>query len=214
MLSRIVARARGFHPRRPLARRPLVIALALGTLALGAACERTRLGRAPEERPCPPGTERAIAESPSGREQWCRRGGPGLRHGPYRAWHDNGRIQAEGGFADGRPDGRWRFFYANGRRLLDGEYRDGTKQGPWTFWYANGVKKEAGAFRDGREQGRWTRWFESGQPQSDGEYRDGIPDGRWTYWYDRGPVRETGEYRNGERAGPWRRASVTGQPCD
>jgi antitoxin component YwqK of YwqJK toxin-antitoxin module len=191
-----------------------VVAFALGTLALGAACERTRLGRAPEERPCPPGTERAVAESPSGRERWCRRGGTGLRHGPYLAWHDNGPIQVEGGFSDGRQDGRWRLFYANGRRLLDGEYRDGMKQGPWTFWYGNGVKKEAGAFREGREQGRWLRWFESGQPQSDGEYRDGVPDGRWTYWYDRGPVRETGEYRNGERAGPWRRASVTGQPCD
>jgi antitoxin component YwqK of YwqJK toxin-antitoxin module len=196
-------------------RRPLLgIALALTSLVLGAACELLRPGRSAEARPCPPGTERAAGETPSGREQWCRRDGTSSRHGPYVAWHANDRVQAEGAFADGRPDGRWRLFYASGQPLLDGEYRDGVKQGLWTFWYANGVKKEAGVFRDGREQGRWIRWFESGQLQSEGEYRDGVPDRRWTFWHDRGPVRATGDYRNGERALPWRRASVTGQICD
>jgi len=182
-------------------------------LAPACSLDRLTLG-VRQDPPCAEGTEPASAATPSGRERWCRRRADGMRHGPYLAWHANGRTQAEGAFADGREHGRWTRWYANGRRLLEGEYRDGVKQGRWTFWYANGVEKEAGEFRDGREHGRWTRWFENGQKLSEGDYRDGVREGRWTFWYESGLTRETGEYRNGERRGEWRRFSVNGRPCD
>jgi len=209
-IAALEARVAGRPGMRRLA---LALSLPLWLVAPACSLDRLPLGARPDP-PCVEGTEAVSAATPSGRERGCRRRADGVRHGPYLAWHANGRTQAEGAFADGREHGRWTRWYANGRRLLEGEYRDGVKQGRWTFWYANGVEKEAGEFRDGREQDRWIRWFENGEKLAEGDYRDGVREGRWTFWYESGLTRETGEYRNGERRGAWRRFSVNGRPCD
>jgi antitoxin component YwqK of YwqJK toxin-antitoxin module len=202
--------------RRGGATRPgLAAGLALwAVLGLGCSLDRSRVGAALPALRCPAGTEPASGATPSGREQWCRRASSGVRHGPYVAWHGNGRKQAEGTLADGREQDVWRRWWANGRLLGEGAYEAGVKQGRWRFWHSNGAPQEAGEFRDGRERGRWTRWYENGGKLSEGGYRDGRPEGAWTVWYESGRIREAGEYRDGARLGPWRRWSVNGQVCD
>lgn len=50
------------------------------------------------------------------------------RHGPAREFHENGRLAAEGEYANGEREGVWRFFDAAGQPDTDltGTYRAGT----------------------------------------------------------------------------------------
>lgn len=46
----------------------------------------------------------------------------GRKHGPYGAWHDNGRKEEEGTYSEGHMVGRWREWDAEGKLLLDVTY--------------------------------------------------------------------------------------------
>lgn len=77
------------------------------------------------------------AAPPAGSAQRCELAG-GVRHGPSRAWYDNGRLRYQT------------------------EWRQGVKHGPFTFWYASGGKKAEGHDRAGLPDGTWTSWNEDG----------------------------------------------------
>ncbi len=140
---------------------------------------------------CPDGARLAGAPPPSGRQQWCERetGGRPVKHGPYVAWH------------------------ANGRRKIEGTYAEGEKEGRWVFSDPEGRRREEGVFRNGREQGVWTRWLGNGHRLEEGEYRNGVRHGRWTFWHENGRKAREGEYREGVESGRWERWNVRGEPC-
>lgn len=49
-------------------------------------------------------------------------------------YYDNGKVQQEGFFKDGKLDGKWVSFDANGNKKSIGEYSNGEKTGNWLFW--------------------------------------------------------------------------------
>lgn len=49
-------------------------------------------------------------------------------------YYDNGKIQQEGFFKDGKPDGKWVAYDADGNKLSSGQYANGQKTGKWFFW--------------------------------------------------------------------------------
>lgn len=49
-------------------------------------------------------------------------------------YYDNGQIQQEGFFKEGKPEGKWAAFDVNGNKKSIGEYAEGTKTGKWFFW--------------------------------------------------------------------------------
>ncbi len=53
-------------------------------------------------------------------------------------YYDNGQIQQEGFFKDGKLEGKWVAFDANGNQKSVGEYTNGEKTGKWIF--SNGTK--------------------------------------------------------------------------
>ena len=53
-------------------------------------------------------------------------------------YFDNGKIQQEGFFKDGKLDGLWTSYDANGNKLAVANYDNGEKTGKWFFW--NGSK--------------------------------------------------------------------------
>ena len=48
-------------------------------------------------------------------------------------YFDNGQIQQEGFFKDGKLEGKWVAFDANGIKKSIGEYSNGEKTGKWLF---------------------------------------------------------------------------------
>ena len=51
--------------------------------------------------------------------------------------YENGKIQQEGFFKNGKLDGVWTSYDTNGLKKSVGNYDNGTKTGKWFFW--NGV---------------------------------------------------------------------------
>lgn len=49
-------------------------------------------------------------------------------------YYDNGQVQQQGHFKDGKLDGSWVAFDANGNKTSLGEYANGEKTGKWFFW--------------------------------------------------------------------------------
>jgi antitoxin component YwqK of YwqJK toxin-antitoxin module len=49
-------------------------------------------------------------------------------------YYDNGKIQQEGFFKDGKLEGKWIAYDAQGNKLSVGEYSNGQKTGKWFFY--------------------------------------------------------------------------------
>ncbi len=49
-------------------------------------------------------------------------------------YYDNGQIQQQGHFKDGKLEGSWTSYDANGNKASIGDYSKGEKTGKWFFW--------------------------------------------------------------------------------
>ncbi len=49
-------------------------------------------------------------------------------------YHDNGQVQQEGFYKDGKVHGQWVSYDENGNKVAMGQYKDGMKTGKWFFW--------------------------------------------------------------------------------
>ena len=49
-------------------------------------------------------------------------------------YYDNGEVQQEGTYRDGKLHGEWVMYNAEGEKTAIGNYADGVKTGKWFFW--------------------------------------------------------------------------------
>lgn len=49
-------------------------------------------------------------------------------------YHDNGLVQQQGVFKNGKLEGQWVSFDVNGNKKAIGEYKEGVRTGKWFFW--------------------------------------------------------------------------------
>ena len=55
-------------------------------------------------------------------------------------FYENGQVQQEGYFVDGKLDGIWVSYNEAGDKIASGEYDAGVKTGKWFFWSQNTEK--------------------------------------------------------------------------
>ncbi|MTH15231.1 membrane-binding protein [Flavobacterium sp. LC2016-01] len=58
-------------------------------------------------------------------------------------YYDNGKVQQEGFFKDGKLDGVWVSYDEKGNKKAVGEYTDGVKTGKWIFFNEDSLKEVA-----------------------------------------------------------------------
>jgi antitoxin component YwqK of YwqJK toxin-antitoxin module len=73
-------------------------------------------------------------------------------------YYDNGVVQQQGFFKDGKLDGKWVSFDESGNKKAEAQYSNGEKVGKWMFWnqdnsvatvdYSEGVIKTKDALVD------------------------------------------------------------------
>lgn len=56
-------------------------------------------------------------------------------------YYDNGKVQQEGFFKDGKLDGVWVAFDENGNKKSTGLYANGEKTGKWFFWNGSNLSE-------------------------------------------------------------------------
>lgn len=49
-------------------------------------------------------------------------------------YYENGKVQQEGFFMNGKLEGTWVSYDSNGNKKSSGEYLKGVKTGKWFFW--------------------------------------------------------------------------------
>jgi antitoxin component YwqK of YwqJK toxin-antitoxin module len=89
--------------------------------------------------------------------------GEGMRHGPSKAWYQNGAQQHEGFYELGKKSGTFTFWHPNGQVSATGEYQDDVPGGLWVWWHETGQKAAIGKYQGGVLIGKWRWWNEAGR---------------------------------------------------
>jgi MORN repeat variant len=115
-------------------------------LALACSCTSSPPITPLTNRDCPEGATVAGAAPPAGTLQRCELSG-GVRHGPSRAWYDDGRLRYETEWWQGVKHGKFTFWYPNGQKRAEGQDRYGVPAGTWTSWTEDGAVAQAQVFQ-------------------------------------------------------------------
>jgi antitoxin component YwqK of YwqJK toxin-antitoxin module len=149
---------------------------------------------------CPPRAERRGAAPPEGFEEWCEGkddAGRGRREGPARVYYDDGAPWVEETFREGLRDGPFKEWHRNGRTAREGAFSAGRKVGPWRVSYESGAPEEHSEWRDGVPHGPFVSFFAAGGKRTEGRYCGGAQCGTWRTWDEAG--RLVGAMEHGEQ---------------
>ena len=105
-----------------------------------------------------------------------------LKDGPYKTYYENGQIEHEGIYEDGKAHGIWKSYYENGQLKSEGIYEDDKAYGIFKSYYENGQLQQEGIYEDGKAHGIWKSYYENGQLKSEGIYKDDIKVGPWLHY--------------------------------
>ncbi len=108
----------------------------------------------------------------------------------------------------GRQQGPWKEYHPNGQIKAQGEYLNSKKIGDWIFYYSNGKIEQRGKYdKKGKAQGPWKWYYESGNLWREEIYRNNLQDGVMTDYEDKvvdsAKVITKGELVDGQKEGPW-----------
>lgn len=120
-------------------------------------------------------------------------------------YNDNGLLVSEGIVDEaGRFNGRWKDLYPDGKIQAEGQYADNRRTGLWKFYNSDGKLEQTGSYNNGRPDGLWKWYYESGAMLREEEYFQGQRDGDYTEYLPDGKIIAQGVYTDGEKNGPWK----------
>ncbi|MHA7633715.1 toxin-antitoxin system YwqK family antitoxin [Corallococcus sp. M7] len=193
-------------------------ALALLGLAAGAfVAQRWKLDA------CPTGTTLRRESSPAGHVLSRCLTALESPEGPSWLRTARGQLLFREAYAKGRRDGRWSRWDREGRLLADGEYANGLEVGEWRIRDASmpeavvfrarfsrgrlegvvedlaldGRVLESRTYAAGKLQGPYTHFFVSGITHVEGYYARGLRDGEWSTYDIRGNRQELSWWQEG-----------------
>lgn len=82
----------------------------------------------------------------------------GKEHGSNRCWFKNGELNWEYNSIDGKLNGSYKVWYENGKLKLDQNYVMGKEHGTTKVWYENGQLKSEYNFNEGKRVG-WQKFY-------------------------------------------------------
>ena len=109
----------------------------------------------------------------------------GKMDGLFKGWYDNGKKKSEKNFKDGRREGSSVMWYENGQKMEEIMYKNDQKDGLETQWYINGNKKiEVNVIND--KYMDYVRWYENGQKKSERYWVKELESFLVNEWYENG----------------------------
>jgi antitoxin component YwqK of YwqJK toxin-antitoxin module len=86
-----------------------------------------------------------------------------LRHGEWKTWRTDGKLQLSGQYARDQKVGHFVYWHTNGQISAEGEFYNDKHEGDWVWWHSNGQKAVSGSFQNGTLVDQWYWWNKSGQ---------------------------------------------------
>ena len=87
--------------------------------------------------------------------------------------YEDGELQYESNYKDGKENGFYKEWYENGQLRYEGNYKDGKEDGIHKGWYKNGQMEYESNSQDGKEHGEFWGWNQNGQITFEALYNDG-----------------------------------------
>ena len=131
----------------------------------------------------------------------------GRQQGPWKEYHPNGQIKAQGEFMNSKRIGEWVFYYPNGKIEQKGKYdKKGKAQGIWKWYYESGNLWREENYRNDVRDGVMTDYedvaADSAKIITKGEWVDGLKEGPWTL--ELPDYKEEGSFKADNRDGTWK----------
>ncbi|MEQ9405820.1 MAG: hypothetical protein RIM99_19670 [Cyclobacteriaceae bacterium] len=157
--------------------------------------------------------------------------------GPWVYYHENGRKNAEGTYADqGDKIGTWYYYHNNGKLsseefhdeagLVQGEikrysregiltgitsYKDDDLHGNWQGFFTCGQVSERYPYNEGEGIGEGEAFYESGEVKAKYTVKNSMLDGEYTYFHLNGSVSYQYNYVEDKKEGPYAAYHNNGQ---
>lgn len=126
----------------------------------------------------------------------------GLKQGPWKKMHSNGRVRYEGQFENDKPVGLFKYYYENGAlQATNNHVGDGTVANH--VYHPNGKIKAKGIFRGTLKDSLWQYYNDQEHLVLEETYRNDTLNGAQKTYYDNGQLGEEMHFRMGEKQGPW-----------
>ena len=93
--------------------------------------------------------------------------------GIIKLYYENGNLESESNFKDGKQEGLSKLYYENGDLESEGNYKDGKGEGLAKEYYENGNIRIEGNYKDGKKEGHFKEYYENGYLMAQYYYKDG-----------------------------------------
>lgn len=87
----------------------------------------------------------------------------GLKHGEFRIFSEDGKLEVQGQIDSNRNVGKWQYFYTNGEIESEGYFNYDRPDGNWVWNYPDGKRKEEGIYLNGERIGMWYQYDNNGE---------------------------------------------------
>jgi antitoxin component YwqK of YwqJK toxin-antitoxin module len=134
----------------------------------------------------------------------------GFEQGPWKEYHPNGALKAEGEYHNGKKVGPWVFYHPNGKLEQKGKYDNkGQPMGDWKWYYEDGKLLREETYIDGQINGTMVEYADDSTSHviTKGDLVDGQKEGPW--FFEMADYREEGTYKGDKREGMWKHTYTT-----
>jgi len=123
------------------------------------------------------------------------------RNGFFYYWHENGQLEIEVYYKNGKKDGKFKSWHENGQLEIEVYYKNDLEEGNGKRWYENGQLQIEENFKNGKKDGKFKSWHENGQLKIEVHYKNGEADGVYKCWYENGQLFQKSYFKNGKLNG-------------
>lgn len=153
---------------------------------------------------------------PRGNQQYCAYKddkGTFVKHGEYRKWHANGKIEIKATYADGELEGEFEKYSETGGLLSKCTYSHGQENGQCTTFSNDGKKLSTTTYREGFKEGPYAKYDKDQNLQERGSYSIDLKNGLWEIYDKKGVIKEKGEYKDDIKHGKFINFNKDGGPA-
>jgi len=125
----------------------------------------------------------------------------GKLDGLFILWNKNGKKQQESIYKDGKLNGLTILYYENGNKQQESIYKDDILNGLTIFYNENGNKKKEVIFIDSKLNGLGIVFYENGNKKSELMFKNGNVNGLAILYNENGTKQGESMYKNGKANG-------------
>ena len=113
-----------------------------------------------------------------------------VKHGYYKEYDKDGTLRVDGTYFEDKEkyNGKWVSYYEDGQIEWERNYKDGKYDGKWVKYYSDGQIKYEKNYKDGIEDGKWVGYYSDGQIEREENYKDGKLDGKYVKYDEEGNI--------------------------